>query len=179
MQTKQLVQRDCNTGEYEIISPSTTIDSVIDPVTGESARNLFLKHNHLYLPFKDNSKQLTRLLVLKELRRKGLWITYRSCKGNIITEYYNSDKVSDDEWKKNENWAQLSSELPDDITNMLNKKVDSVEGMGLSSNDFTDRYKEIVESTVTYNNIGDGLKVEDDNIKVESLTLEELNKILV
>lgn len=178
MEIKQLIQKNCNTGEYESIFPSTSIDSVIDPVTGESLKSLVSNFNHLYLPFIKNSRQLTRLSIPKNFRKKGLWITYRSCKGNVVTEYYNSDNMSDEEWRQDKNWTKLSSDLSDEIMKLLDNKVDEIEGMGLSSNDFTDAYKAKVDSTITYNDLGNGFNVDNKKINIESITEEELEQLL-
>lgn len=101
----QLIKKNCTTGEYSNLYPVTIIDSVIDPITGKTLRDSLEQCNHLYLPFKDNSKAVTRNQVPLELRRKGLWITYNSCAGKIVTEYYKSDDFSNREWGKNENWV--------------------------------------------------------------------------
>lgn len=108
----QLIKKNCTTGEYSNIYPVTIIDNVVDPITGKTLRDSLEQCNHLYLPFKDNSKAVTRNQVPLELRRKGLWITYNSCAGKIITEYYKSDDFSNREWGKNENWVPyLNSDI--------------------------------------------------------------------
>lgn len=108
----QLIKKNCTTGEYSNLYPVTIIDNVIDPITGKTLRDSLEQCNHLYLPFKDNSKAVTRNQVPLELRRKGLWITYNSCAGKIITEYYKSDDFSNREWGKNENWVPyLNSDI--------------------------------------------------------------------
>lgn len=108
----QLIKKNCTTGEYSNLYPVTIIDNVIDPITGKTLRDSLEQCNHLYLSFKDNSKAVTRNQVPLELRRKGLWITYNSCAGKIITEYYKSDDFSNREWGKNENWVPyLNSDI--------------------------------------------------------------------
>lgn len=108
----QLIKKNCTTGEYSNIYPVTIIDNVVDPITRKTLRDSLEQCNHLYLPFKDNSKAVTRNQVPLELRRKGLWITYNSCAGKIITEYYKSDDFSNREWGKNENWVPyLNSDI--------------------------------------------------------------------
>lgn len=116
----QLVQKNCITGDREEVFPKTTIDSVVDRVTGETLEELLKKCNHLYLPFKDNSKALTRCQVPTNMRRRGLWITYVSCKGNVVTEWYNSDDFSSKAWGDNNNWIPY---LDESLLKKLLKKL--------------------------------------------------------
>lgn len=102
---EQLIQKDCKTGTYKDMYPITTISAIKDLSTGKTLDKILEEHNHLYLPFKDNSKTCTRQQVPNNLRRKGLWITYVSCKGNVITEWYNSDDFSNKAWGDSKNWV--------------------------------------------------------------------------
>lgn len=101
---EQLIKKDCSTGEYENMYPKTILEAVIDPSTGQTLDTIINTGNHIYLPFVGNSRARTRLQVPEDKRRKGLWITYESCKGKVTTEWYNSDDYSDDAWVLNENW---------------------------------------------------------------------------
>ena len=122
---EQLIKKDCTTGEYKDLYPITTLEAIKDIRTGETLDeiidNINQKCNHIYLQFKDNSKSLTRLQVPDELRRKGLWITYTSCKNNVITEWYNSDDFSDVAWKDSKNWVPYLDEelLKTTVKNIL------------------------------------------------------------
>lgn len=102
---EQLIRKDCATGEYKDMYPVTTLEAIKDLSTGKTLDTIIEEFNHIYLPFKDNSKTLTRLQVPNKFRRKGLWITYVSCKGNTITEWYNSDDFSNKAWGDNSNWV--------------------------------------------------------------------------
>lgn len=150
---EQLIKKDCSSGEYNNIYPVTTIQSIIDRDTGETLEGVLSKVNHIYLPFKDNCKSLTRQQVPPSLRRKGLWISYVSCKRNVVTEYYNSDDFEDKAWGDNKNWVpyidkDLIQEIRDTIADHdadieFLKKVAGISGdKGLSTNDFTDELKE-------------------------------------
>lgn len=109
---EQLIKKDCNTGEYEDIYPVTTLPAIKDLRTGNTLDRKLEEFNHIYLPFKDNSKTLTRQQIPDNLRRRGLWITYISCKGNTVTEWYNSDDFSNKAWGDNKNWVPyLNKEL--------------------------------------------------------------------
>lgn len=102
---EQLIKKNCTTGTYEDMYPITTLSAIKDLSTGETLDKIIEKFNHIYLPFKDNSKALTRQQVPNNIRRKGLWITYVSCQGNTVTEWYNSDDFSNKAWGDNSNWV--------------------------------------------------------------------------
>lgn len=102
---EQLIQKDCTTGNYKDMYPITTLSAIKDLSTGKTLDKILEQFNHIYLPFKDNSKALTRQQVPANIRRRGLWITYTSCKGNTVTEWYNSDDFSNKAWGDNNNWV--------------------------------------------------------------------------
>lgn len=116
---EQLIKKDCKTGEYANIYPITILSNVIDPDTKEPLDTALEKYNHIFLPFKDNSRILTRRQVPSELRRRGLWITYISCKGETVTEWFDGDKFDDVTWGCSKNWVPYISE--DLIINTVNK----------------------------------------------------------
>lgn len=103
----ELYKVNCNTGERTALYPITTLENVVNRCTGETLDAILQRYNHILLPFKDNSKSLTRKQVPGYLRRRGLWITYRSCKGTPVTEWYNSDDFTDKAWGNQCNWVQL------------------------------------------------------------------------
>lgn len=115
---EQLIQKNCTTGEYKDMYPITTLSAIKDLSTGKTLDEILEKCNHIYLPFKDNSKTYTRLQVPNNLRRKGLWVTYTSCKGNTITEWYNSDDFSNKAWGDSKNWVPyLNKEVVKSVLN--------------------------------------------------------------
>lgn len=103
--TEQLIQKNCNTGKYKNIYPVTTLSSVIDPETGKTLDTKLEDINHISLPLKGRSRIMTRLQVPDNLRKKGLWITYTTCKGKVITEWYNSNDFSTKAWGNDKNWT--------------------------------------------------------------------------
>lgn len=117
---EQLIKKDCRTGEYSNISPATTTDAVTDPKTGKVLSDILNdnSNNHIYLTFKDNSRAETRLQVPSNMRRKGLWVTYISCKNEVVTEWYNGDSIDDTAWKDSKNWTPyISKEYIESIVN--------------------------------------------------------------
>ncbi len=117
---EQLIQKDCTTGEYKDLYPITSLGAIKDLSTGKTLDTILEEFNHIYLPFKDNSKTLTRQQVPNRLRRKGLWITYESCQGNVITEWYNSDDFSNKAWGDSANWIPyLNKEVVKGVLNEI------------------------------------------------------------
>lgn len=102
----QLFHKDCNGGNRMPIHPVTSLTAIKDLSTGKTLDEYLQSINHIYLPFKDNTKKETRLQVPAKLRRKGLWITYESCKGTVVTEWYNSSDFSNRAWGDSSNWVE-------------------------------------------------------------------------
>lgn len=116
---ERLIQKDCATGTYKDIYPVTSLSAIKDLNTGKTLDVILEEFNHIFLPFKDNSKALTRQQVPNKLRRRGLWITYVSCQGKTVTEWYNSDDYSNRAWGDNKNWVPyLNKEV---IQKLLNE----------------------------------------------------------
>lgn len=69
-----------------------------------------MENNHIFIPFIENSKRISRLQIPSSDRRKGLWVTYISCKNIPTTEYYIGDNFDDDHWGCNNNWASPFNE---------------------------------------------------------------------
>lgn len=93
-------------GENKVITLNEFIEQLttLDPFLYAS--------NHIYLPFKNESPECTRLQVPCKKRRKGLWITYKDCDGKVIAEWYNGDNTCDEEWRDSANWISYwTSEL--------------------------------------------------------------------
>lgn len=104
MEKKQLLNKESLTGYLSSIAPITTFDAVVDE-NGITLAEHMKDCNHIYLSFTEYSKAKTRCQVPTDMRRKGLWITYSSCQGKTVTEFYTGDSFTDEEWGKNENWA--------------------------------------------------------------------------
>lgn len=159
---EQLIKKNCNEGTYENMYPITVIQAIKDLGSDLTLDVILEKFNHLYLPFIDRSKTLTRMQVPEGLRRKGLWITYISYNDNVVTEWYDSEDFSDKAWGDSKNWIKYIDDnavakvienimsrytyvelddfirLKDRVKDVEEKKVDKEEGKGLSSNDFSD-----------------------------------------
>lgn len=90
---------------YDKIYPNTFIDAIKDRDTGISLRDILNRFNMYYLSYV-GSREQTRLQVPSILRRKGLCITYVKYNGTIIVEWYISDIVNDESFRKDSNWKK-------------------------------------------------------------------------
>lgn len=107
---EQLIKRNCSTGESQALYPETSFNAVFDHDTGKTLDESIQNLNHLYLSLIGNSKKYTRLSIPPKYRRTGLWITYTSCKGNIVTEIYKGASFDDESWGSSDNWIGYMDE---------------------------------------------------------------------
>lgn len=107
---EQLIKKNCNEGTYENMYPLTVIQAVRDKKTGRPLNHYLNEINHIYLPFKEHSRTLTRRQVPDDMRRRGLWITYKSYHGRMVTEWYNGEDITDEAWGDSNNWNQYIDE---------------------------------------------------------------------
>lgn len=115
---KQLIEKDCINSGYSSIFPIVPLGAVIDSDTNTTLDKVLQAYNHIYLPFTGNSRQATRLQIPFKSRRRGLYITYESCKGRVITEYYIGSSLEDNSWKEKINWVQV-----DGLDNLIDTEI--------------------------------------------------------
>lgn len=115
---KQLIEKDCINNNYSNIFPIVPLEAVIDGSTNTALDKVLQAYNHIYLPFIGNSRQATRLQIPFKFRRRGLYITYESCKGRVITEYYIGSSLEDNSWKEKINWIQI-----DGLDNLIDTEI--------------------------------------------------------
>lgn len=101
------------------VMPKSWIDAIIDKSTGESLSSIIQKFNMYFLSFNYNT-ELTRCQVPKNLRRRGLWITYIKQDKKVYTEWYNSDNIEDDYWKNSSNWKSFAINAITEEDNVIN-----------------------------------------------------------
>lgn len=111
---QQLIKKSSNQG-YQNIYPNTFIDAIIDKQSGKSLKDILNSFNMYFLSYDGNTEH-TRLQVPKELRKKGLIITYINYNNIIITEYYNSDDLSNLEWSNSKNWENYGPKITNKLT---------------------------------------------------------------
>lgn len=115
--SEQLMHKDCHGGNRVPIHPVTTLTAIKDLSTGKTLDEYLQGVNHIYLPFKTNKCE-TRLQVHQKLRRKGLWVTYTTCKGDVITEWYNSTDYSNKAFGNSDNWVEyMDKEVIEKVVN--------------------------------------------------------------
>lgn len=99
---QQLIKKE-NNQEYKDIYPKTFTDAVLDKHTGANLADILNSFNMYFIAYA-GSKEITRVQVPTNLRRKGLWITYIMLDDTIVTEYYNGSLLTDDAWQDSANW---------------------------------------------------------------------------
>ena len=100
---QQLIKKE-NNQEYKDIYPKTYTDAVLDKHTGANLADILNSFNMYFIAYA-GSKEVTRVQVPTNLRRKGLWITYIMLDDTIVTEYYNGSLLTDDAWQDSANWV--------------------------------------------------------------------------
>lgn len=111
------------------IFPVTILQSVFDGITGTRLDHILSLYNHIYVPYAGTS-EATRLKIGKDMRRKGLIITFRDLNNYSWTQRYKGeDSVSDEAWQADENWEawdfdSLLKDVTEVIKDILNHVVD-------------------------------------------------------
>lgn len=109
--TSQLIKENKSQGGYNKVYPKTFIDAIKDRNTGKSLGDILSSFNVYFLSY-IGSREATRLLVPKFLRKSGLWITYVLFDGTVINEYYIGTSIEDNEFKRSENWKNANNNGP-------------------------------------------------------------------
>lgn len=91
--------------EVHNIFPVTYTQSVYDGKTGANLEHILHQFNHIFLQFQ-GTPQATRNLLPKDMRRKGIVISYRDIDNNVVTET-NIDELesTSDNWGLDKYWA--------------------------------------------------------------------------
>lgn len=97
--------------EIHNIFPVTYTQSVYDGKTGANLEHILHQFNHIFLQFQ-GTPQATRNLLPKDMRRKGIVISYRDMDNNVITET-NIDELesTSDNWGLDKYWAAYGISL--------------------------------------------------------------------
>ena len=108
----QLFTKD-SSGKTNIF-PKNFIENIRDKESGMTLSDILQGFNCYFLTYTGNT-QTTRLQVPRVLRRQGLWITYINYKKQVVTEWYDSDKIDDANWGESSNWRLGSNILVGDV----------------------------------------------------------------
>lgn len=104
----QLYKNIPNVSNHEHIFPVTYTQSVYDGKTGASLEHILHQFNHIFLQFQGTA-QATRNLLPKDMRRKGIMISYRDMSDTVITEKNVNEvgSTQDEFWGLDSNWARI------------------------------------------------------------------------
>lgn len=87
--------------------PRTVIQAVHDGRTGASLEAILAQYNNIYVQYQGTAVR-TRNIVPKEMRRKGIIISYVDMQGNAITEKCVNDAQRDNfHWGLDVNWVRV------------------------------------------------------------------------
>lgn len=101
----QLHDKDKFGKEYQIF-PITYTYAVYDK-NGASLESMLAQFNNVFLQYQGTAMD-TRLLLPKEMRRKGVQISYRNMDDEVVTEKCVNDTQSDnDHWGLDANWMRI------------------------------------------------------------------------
>lgn len=129
--------------EIHNIFPVTYTQSVYDGKTGANLEHILHQFNHIFLQFQ-GTPQATRNSLPKDMRRKGIMISYRDMDNNVVTETnIDESESTSDNWGLDKYWIaygisldQIAVKLnPDDLDKNEDNQIqladrDSTNGMG-------------------------------------------------
>lgn len=97
--------------EIHNIFPVTYTQSVYDGKTGANLEHILHQFNHIFLQFQ-GTPQATRNLLPKDMRRKGIIISYRDMDNNVVTETnIDESESTSDNWGLDKYWAAYGISL--------------------------------------------------------------------
>lgn len=165
----QLYRNIPNVSNHEHIFPVTYTQSVYDGKTGASLEHILHQFNHIFLQFQGTA-QATRNLLPKDMRRKGIMISYRDMDDNMITERNIDETESNtDNWGLDKYWEKFEgySINMDDIQDQIDKILEQLKDLIESGSDelITNLFNQYIE--------GDEFKS-----KVQSIVEDVVNNYL-
>ena len=86
--------------------PVSLIQSTFDSGTGTRLDQVLAMNNCIWLPFKGNRAD-TRLQINNDTRRKGLIVCFKNIDGEILSQRFKSDDLTDSSWKTDSNWEDV------------------------------------------------------------------------
>lgn len=104
---RQMEKLDEVSGRRFPFYPRTVIQAVHDGRTGAPLEAILAQYNNIYVQFQGTAVR-TRNIVPKEMRRKGIIISYVDMQGNAITEKCVNDAQRDNfHWGLDVNWVRV------------------------------------------------------------------------
>lgn len=122
----QLYRNIPNVSNHEHIFPVTYTQSVYDGKTGASLEHILHQFNHIFLQFQGTA-QATRNLLPKDMRRKGIMISYRDMDDNMITERNIDETESNtNNWGLDKYWERFEGFNVGDLQDQIDKVLEEI-----------------------------------------------------
>ena len=104
---RQMEKLDEVSGRRFPFYPRTVIQAIYDGRTGAPLEAILAQYNNIYVQYQGTAVR-TRNIVPKEMRRKGIIISYVDMQGNAITEKCVNDAQRDNfHWGLDVNWVRV------------------------------------------------------------------------
>lgn len=119
----QLYKNIPNVNNHEHIFPVTYTQSVYDGKTGANLEHILHQFNHIFLQFQGTA-QATRNLLPKDMRRKGIMISYRDMDDTMITERnIDESESTSNNWGLDKYWERFEGYNLGDLNDMLEQII--------------------------------------------------------
>lgn len=124
--TKNLIEKD--------IFPVAVLQAIYDALTGTRLDIILSSFNCIYVPYKGN-RNVTRLAIINQMRRKGLIIVFKDLDNKIYTQRYIYDSIEDEYWENDANWENCFVSYDEEetikyLTNYINDYIkENVKGV--------------------------------------------------
>ena len=118
----QLFKKPLNMDRHNVF-PVTYTQSVYDGKTGANLEHILHQFNHIFLQYQ-GSAQATRNLLPKDMRRKGIMISYRDMDDITITERnIDESESTNDNWGLDKYWERFEGYNLGDLNDMLEQII--------------------------------------------------------
>lgn len=141
---------------HQHIFPVTYTQSVYDGKTGANLEHILHQFNHVFLQFQ-GTPEATRCLLPKDMRRKGIMISYRDMDDIAITERnIDESESTSDNWGLNKYWERYEGinvgELEEYIKNLIdkiNKEIqDTINNANQSIDELIQNINKLIQQTI-------------------------------
>lgn len=102
----QLVKKDLE--GYKNVYPKSYITDIVEKSTGKSLDKILSLYNHIYMPWQGSVEE-TRLTVPVNMRRHGLWLSYKDG-DSLYSEWFTKSDIDakiDIIWEDSSNWERI------------------------------------------------------------------------
>lgn len=168
-QLYKIVSDEDNKGfKNKNVFPVSVVQAIFDGITGTRLDTILSLNNHIWLPYK-GTKEDTRLQVRKDMRRKGLIVSFRDYDSVAYSQKYNNTDYSDNQWKDDNNWDDVFTSFGDtEIVNTLKEYLEGYIDKITIKFKVVDELPDTLEENVIYlvSNDGEGDNIYDEYISV-------------